>query len=233
MDKMKTMQNMFISHESRMLSWMRNAFIACIFCTSLGVPDSRAEEPGVAADSTQQAAMTVVKELHEKLMHIMQEADTLGYQGRYDYIQEVVTVRFDTSLIAKVIMSRYWRQLDDLQKMDFIKLFQELSVATYASRFDGYGGEKFVELSAEQLKKGRLLIKTELQRPDDTPVKLDYLMHQRDGEWLIISVIANGVNDLSLKRAEYATVIEDKGFDGLVSDVSAKITNMENKVVAP
>ena len=117
--------------------------------------------------------------------------------------------------------------------MDFIKLFQELSVATYASRFDGYGGEKFVELSAEQLKKGRLLIKTELQRPDDRPVKLDYLMHQRDGEWLIISVIANGVNDLSLKRAEYATVIEDKGFDGLVSDVSAKITNMENKVVAP
>ena len=109
MDKMKTMQNMFISHESRMLSWMRNAFIACIFCTSLGVPDSRAEEPGVAADSTQQAAMTVVKELHEKLMHIMQEADTLGYQGRYDYIQEVVTARFDTSLIAKVIMSRYWQ----------------------------------------------------------------------------------------------------------------------------
>ena len=32
MDKMKTMQNMFISHESRMLSWMRSAFIACIFC---------------------------------------------------------------------------------------------------------------------------------------------------------------------------------------------------------
>ncbi len=115
-----------------------------------------------------------------------------------------------------------------MQKADFIDLFKRLSVATYASRFDVYAGERFVELSTEMLKKGRLLIKTELQRPDDEPVKLDYLMHRKNGQWLIISVIANGVNDLSLKRAEYATVIKDKQFQGLVEDVAAKITDMEN-----
>ena len=87
--------------------------------------------------------------------------------------------------------------------------------------------ESFVELSAEKLKKGRLLIKTELQRQDDKPVNLDYLMHQKDGQWKIISVIANGVNDLSLKRAEYATVIKDNGFDGLVAEVGRKISEME------
>ena len=81
----------------------------------------------------------------------------------------------------------------------------------------------------EQLKKGRLLIKAELQRPDDEPVKLDYLMHEKNGQWMIISVIANGVNDLSLKRAEYATVIKEKDFDGLVNDVANKITDLENQ----
>ena len=119
--------------------------------------------------------------------------------------------------------------MDDVQKADFINLFKRLSVATYASRFDDYSGESFVELSTEKLKKGRLLIKTELQRPDDEPVKLDYLMHEKDGQWMIISVIANGVNDLSLKRAEYATVIKNKGFQGLVVDVAGKIADMENK----
>ena len=172
-------------------------------------------------------AMLVVKELHEKLLHIMKNAEELGYQGRYDEMEDVVISRFDTPLIAKVIMSRYWRKLDDEKKMDFIKLFQRLSVATYASRFDGYANESFVELSAEKLKKGRLLIKTELQRQHDRPVNLDYLMHQKDGQWKIISVIANGVNDLSLKRAEYATVIKDNGFDGLVTEVGRKISEME------
>ncbi len=60
-------------------------------------------------------------------------------------------------------------------------------------------------------------------------MKLDYLMHQKDGQWLIISVIANGINDLSLKRAEYATVIKDKEFQGLVEDVASKITDMEKE----
>jgi len=173
------------------------------------------------------AASAIVTSLHEKLLFIMQGSSELEYQGRYNEIESTVNSSFDAPLIAKVIMSRYWKKLDDTQKMDFIDLFKRLSVATYASRFDGYSGESFVEVSTEMLKKGRLLIKTELKRPNDVPVNLDYLMHEKDGQWLIISVIANGVNDLSLKRAEYATVIKDKGFNGLIEDVAAKISNME------
>ncbi len=175
------------------------------------------------------AASTVVTALHEKLLYAMMHADDLKYQGRYDEIKDIITTSFDSPLIAKVIMSRYWRKMDDQQKANFMNLFKRLSVATYASRFDGYSGESFVELSSEMLKKGRLLIKTELQRPHDDPVRLDYLMHQKEGQWLIISVIANGVNDLSLKRAEYATDIKEKGFEGLVEDVARKISNMENQ----
>jgi phospholipid transport system substrate-binding protein len=186
---------------------------------------------GLSADSDVDYAEAnmVVETLHEKLLYIMQNAESLGYQGRYGEVQDVVTSSFDAALIAKVIMSRNWKELDETQQTEFIDLFKRLSVATYASRFDGYSGENFVELSTEMLKKGRLLIKTELQRPDDEPVKLDYLMHQKDGQWLIISVIANGVNDLSLKRAEYATVIKDKEFQGLVEDVASKITDMEKE----
>ncbi len=193
------------------------------------VSTSFAEEPGVDSDTEHADAIMIVKELHQKLTYIMQNAENLGYQGRYEELKEMVTSRFDTPLIVKVIMSRYWKELDDIQKTDFIELFNKLSIATYASRFDGYSGESFVEHSTEKLKKGRLLVKTELQRPDDTPVKLDYLMHEKDDQWLIISVIANGVNDLSLKRAEYATVIKDRGFQGLVNEVTDKIATMEDQ----
>lgn len=188
-----------------------------------------ATDLSINADAEYAQAHAIVKTLHEKLLYIMQNSEKLGYQGRYSAIQETVTSSFDAELIAKVIMSRYWSNLEEAEQTEFINLFRRLSVATYASRFDGYDGENFVELSTEMLKKGRLLIKTELQRPDDKPVRLDYLMHQKDGQWLIISVIANGVNDLSLKRAEYATVIKDRKFQGLVEDVANKIIEMENK----
>ena len=158
----------------------------------------------------------------------MQQSDTLGYQARFNQLALVISSLFDTPLIVKVILSRYWRKLTELQKSSFIEMFNQLSIATYASRFNDYNDEQFREVSKEVLKKGRLLIKTELLRVKKEPIKLNYLMHQKDGNWLIISVIANGVNDLSLKRAEYAAVIRAKGFDGLVTEIERKIEQMEN-----
>ena len=172
----------------------------------------------------------VVGELHQALLDVMQNAKTLGYQGRYDRLYPVISAIFDTPLIVQVILSRYWKDLNELQEQNFIDLFRHLSIATYASRFDAFNGEQFKEVGRQELKKGRLLIKTELIRPQDDTVHLDYLMHEKDGKWYIISVIADGVNDLSLKRAEYASVIKDKGFDGLTNDISTKIHDMENEV---
>ena len=170
----------------------------------------------------------VVNILHDKLMEVMRHADSQDYASRYKVLAPVISAHFDTPLIARVILSRYWDTLNAEQKTQFIDLFSRLSIATYAARFDGYNGEKFVELSGEKLKRSRFLVKTELQRVDRAAVQLDYLMHQKDGNWYIISVIANGVNDLSLKRAEYASVIKNKGYDALIADITAKIRDMEN-----
>ena len=57
---------------------------------------SHAEVPAVESDASYTDAMFVVKELHQKLMYIMQNAGPLGYHGRYDEVQGVVTSRFDT-----------------------------------------------------------------------------------------------------------------------------------------
>ena len=157
----------------------------------------------------------------------MQRAEELGYRGRYEELEPYINAGFDIPLITNVILGRYRDQLSETQRTDFNGLFSRSSTATYASRFDGYDGEEFLELSREPLKRGRVLIRTELRRPDGDPVSLDYLLHEKQGKWYIISVSADGVNDLSLKRAEYAAVIKEKGFNGLVKDILSKIADME------
>jgi len=169
-----------------------------------------------------------VDELHEILLNIMQNADSLGYNGRFEKLEPIIESNFDTPLIVKVIMSRYWKEISEEDKSTFIELFKHLTIATYASRFNAFDGEVFAEINQEDLKKERVLIKTELRKKNGDSVRLDYLMHRVDNNWLIISVIANGVNDLSLKRAEYAAVIKEKGFEGLVHDIQGKIDAMEN-----
>lgn len=176
------------------------------------------------ADDT--AAVAVIEKFHDSLINIMQNADSLQFQGRYDTLAPVLESSFDTPLISQVILSRYWSELSEEQQKQFVDLFKRLSISTYASRFDSYSGDSFKTTSVEALKKGRLLIKTELTRQNDKPVKFDYLVHQHAGKWYIISVIADGVNDLSLKRAEYAAIINDKGFTNLVNEIENKIKEL-------
>ena len=164
---------------------------------------------------------------HRKLLSVMQRADELGYQGRYRELEPLISDCFDFPLITDVILSRYRDRLDAVQRAEFTRIFARLSTATYASRFNGYDGEEFQEISREPLRKGRVLIRTELRRPAGETVSLDYLLHEKQGKWYIISVSANGVNDLSLKRAEYAAVIKEKGYNGLVTDILFKIDELE------
>src|SRR5690606_12776785 len=124
-------------------------------------PGEMAHEPGSPGE--------VIEELHGALMEAMQRSDELGYEGRYRRIEPVVTSSFDTPLIVKVILSRYWDELTPEQRQEIIELFRRLSIATYASRFHDYDGEEFVEVGREELKRERLLIRTELRRPSDKP----------------------------------------------------------------
>ena len=180
------------------------------------------------AEENYDAAITVVANLHSTLLENMQNAKSLDYRGRYDALSPNIQASFDTPLISKVILGRYWKGLEQQQRSEFIELFNRLSIATYASRFDGYSGESFNTISVKQLNKGRILVKTELIAPDSDPVKFDYIMHLNSDRWYIISVIANGVNDLSLKRAEYTSVIKQKGYKSLISNIEDKIKMYEN-----
>ncbi len=173
-------------------------------------------------------AISLINNFHSALLDNMQNAESLGFQGRYDAISELIDENFDFPLIAKVILSRHWKQFSDEQKAKFIERLTELTKSTYAARFNEFTDEQFNTVGTDELKKGRLLVKTEIQSSTQEVVSLNYLLHPIENNWKIISVIANGVNDLSLKRAEYSVFIKEKGLDGLLKEINHKIQEYEN-----
>jgi len=172
-------------------------------------------------------ARATINNFHETLLKVMQAGEEMGYEERYETLRPVIANSFDTPLIAKVVLGRYWDKLSQEQRQRFINVFEKLSVTTYASRFDDYAGESFEYLNTEPLNKERVLVQTQLTKSDNEAVSFDYLMHQRDGKWYIMSVVAQGVNDLSLKRAEYTSIMENKGYDGLMTELRNKIAALQ------
>ncbi|MCG6943912.1 MAG: ABC transporter substrate-binding protein [Deltaproteobacteria bacterium] len=176
---------------------------------------------GAAADT----AANVVEALHSELLIVMNQAKKLGYAGRYQRLAPRVTASYDFPYISKVVVGRYWRSFSAEQKSQFIEIFSKLSIATYANRFNGYSGERFKTISGEELKRGQRLVKTVLIKANGEEIELDYILHRKNNQWRIINVVAEGVSDLSLKRADYTSYLKKNGFDALLKKLDEKIQN--------
>lgn len=170
-------------------------------------------------------AIATVDTLHAALLDIMQNADSLGFAGRRDRIAPVIHDSLDLTFITRFALGRHWKDLSAAERDAIVDVFSRWTVAHYAARFNGYSGEKFQMVSAEPARRGRELVRTMLEVGDETAddVTLDYLLHQVDGRWRIVNVIANGVSDLSLKRADYGAVIKSQGLDSLITKLEAQI----------
>ncbi len=184
----------------------------------------------ISAEAIEEEAIQApVNELHTTLISIMQAAEKQSFQERYDIMEKTVLKHFDSPLIAKVILGRYWKTLDQTSQTEFIDLFNQLTIATYVDRFDSYEGETFKNLAVEQMKENRFMVKTEFLPVDDEPISFNYIIQSNKDKWKIISVIADGINDLSLKRADYSAVIKDQGFDALITTLKEKISALKPK----
>ncbi len=196
-------------------------FIGMIFCSC----SLRAEAV------SEQAIQAPVKALHATLLDIMQTVATKNFQERYDIMEATVVEHFNFTLIAKVVLGRYWKTLDDTSRTDFISLFKRLTIATYVDRFDSFNGEHFNNLAIEKMKKNRFMVKTEFIKTNHSPVSFNYIVQNDDAKWQIVSIIANGINDLALKRADYAAVIKNHGFATLTTRLEEKINAVHKNAI--
>ncbi len=175
-----------------------------------------------AIEATEKPAV-VIQHFHAALLTVMKQADRLGFQGRYAKLEPEIRHTYDLPLVARLSIGRGWRHLSAGQRQQFVDVFSRLVIATYANRFDGYSGESFKYTSEQPLSHHRIVIHTLLVRPDDDAVQLDYILRRSHRGWRVINVIADGVSDLALKRADYASVLKVQGFHALINKLKVKI----------
>jgi phospholipid transport system substrate-binding protein len=178
-----------------------------------------------AASESIPSASDVVRGFQSELLSVMKKASELGYEGRYSKLEPLVKKSHDLQTIARIVTGRAWKGLSDEQRQDFVNLFARLSVATYAHNFDDYAGEMFKFEGETKTSRGDSLVRTVLIESDGKEIPFDYILRRRDGHWLIINIIADGVSDLALKRSEYTAIIRREGFDALTAKLKNKLAN--------
>ena len=170
----------------------------------------------LAAIDANSSARLVVSKLHNALIAVMQAEGDFN-QG-YAQIEPVIESSFDAPLISKISVGRAWRNIEAQQREALVALMAQLITSTYVSRFKSFNNQRFEILEVRASTRGPI-VRAVIHLRDDEPITLEY--HTRNNK--IYNVVANGVSDLSLKRADYAAVISNSGIAGLILQIQNSI----------
>jgi len=175
-----------------------------------------------AGAASGESAGSIVQALHAALLDAMRAGNSIGFRERYERLAPVIRRTHDLPKIARISLGSYWRKLDKQQRLLFVTEFSRLSISIYASRFKSYGGERFTVVAEKATRHGGMLVQSRLVKASGKAVHLDYQLRRKKGRWLIVNVIANGVSDLALKRAEYSAIVRQQGFPPLLARLREK-----------
>ncbi len=152
-------------------------------------------------------ARETVETLHRGLIEVALEVPATDVEKRYESLLPMILATHDFPYIAELTVRRQWPDFSEAERADFIESFERLSVMTYASRFGSVSSDTFEFVDEKDTGEGQAEVSTIVRRAEGGDVTLDYMLHRADEGWKIVNIVADGVSDLALKRAEYRRIL--------------------------
>ena len=185
--------------------------------------------PAMAASAAQSAApVGPVQRLDTALIEVMQNANALKFQGRYDKLAPVLNAVFDVPEMTRIAVGPMWNDASASDKQEMVETFGRYMTTMYAARFKAFAGETFEIANSKERDGGRVLVITKLNRKDKEPVELSYLMKGEGDNWHVTDVYYNGsISQLAQLRSEFNGALRDGGVKNLKSVLEDKIKQMQ------
>ena len=181
-------------------------------------PNARATSPG---------PVDVIRQFYVQLQDVMQHATTLGPRGRYQKLEPIVLRMFDVPYMARLSIGPSWARLATDQKRRVAQAYGRYLTALYATRFDGYSGERFEVLGEQQIKHATM-IKTRIVKSNGEPVSINFVMHDNDIAWQARDVyLDSAISEVATRRSEFNAVLRSSGIDALIASLNKKADELQ------
>ncbi len=187
-----------------LVSWLASVLIAVPLI--LGGPGS------THADEFEEGASNFIKALTEDAISMLTVKD-ISRSERARRFRILMKKNFALKGIAKFVLGRHWRKASAEQKKEYLQLFEDLMVATYADRFEKYSGEKLLIKRSEVRGKKDAIVHTTMVKAGNAtkPLKVAWRVRGKGGNFTIIDVMVEGISMIMTQKSEFASFIKQNG----------------------
>ena len=178
--------------------------------------------PAAAAPSQNGgAAQTYVDGLAQQVLAIVKDSNT-DKAERSKKIETLFADKVDMDFIAKFVLGKAWRTATPEQQQAYIAAYKPFLLKNYASRLAKYSGQTY------SLKKTRndgnaSVVTMEIQDSNGQAFLVDYRLREQNGGFKVLDIVVEGVSLLSTQRSEFASIIDQKGIDGLTEALKKQV----------
>jgi len=195
--------------------WATRAALALVMLLSLGVLAHQATAQSTSPEN-------VVRHFYSVLQQTMQNGPNLGPRGRYRQLEPEIRNDFDLSAMARLAVGVAWSGLTPEDRERVSDAFSRYITATYAQNFDSWSGET-LEVTGTRNSGYGTIVETRIDRPEDKPVAIDYLMRQNNGTWQIADVYLTGtISQVANLRSQFGAILSRQGVAGLIASLNSK-----------
>ncbi len=158
------------------------------------------------------------------------KGDAALRDGNVARIQELVdgTIKpnVDFRMVTRMTIGPRWRQATPEQREELQKLFEQLLIRVYS------GGLKQITDNVCELRPSRnrlvsddMVVRTLLKSPSEPkPIAMDYRIYKnKEGQWKIIDMNVEGIWMVENYHAQFASVLNEGGVEGLIKELRSKV----------
>jgi len=152
--------------------------------------------------------------------------ESMTQEVRQRHFREMLARELDIPLLARYMLGRYWKSAAPEARRAYEDAFAEYVLVRYTTLLGGASEiESFEVVGATAAENGDVLVETRIGRGDAEPVTTAWRMRDRDGRFIVIDLVVEGVSMARTQRQEFASILRSNG--GRVEDL---ITVLKEKM---
>jgi phospholipid transport system substrate-binding protein len=180
---------------------LRLAMLLAALCVSI---------PAFAQDAPGDGAQAVIETTVADVLEILRDASK-DAEGRRQAIETLAHDRFDFRTMSRLVLARNWKRLSEEQQVEFVEQFTSYLANDYGSRIERYDQEEVELIGEREEPRGDVTVKTKIVGGENDGALVDYRMRKKDGPWLIIDVVIEGISLIANFRDQFRDVMGNDG----------------------
>jgi len=176
------------------------------------------QPPDAAAQS---APRSMVQQTIDAVLVVLNDKSASTEQKR-SRIENIAYQRFDFPTVSRLVLARNWQRFSKTQQTEFMEEFKRYLAVNYGNRIERYDQQKVDIVGERQEPRGDVTIQSVVRGGEFEGATVDYRLREKNGNWLVIDVIVEGISLVSNFRDQFKEVLARGGPEELLEALRAK-----------